>query len=152
MASRVGRAGDISGPLAGVRVIELAGLGPGPFGAMLLADLGADVVRIDRAVTDAAPLPSDPRAEVMARGKRSIALDLKDPGELEVARDLIDRGDVLIDPYRPGVAERLGLGPDECLGRNPRLIYARMTGWGQEGPLAAASGHDVNYIALAGAL
>jgi len=140
------------GPLVGVRVIELGGLGPGPFGAMLLADLGADVVRIDRPVDGEPLLPGDPRAAVMDRGKRSIALDLKDPDGLEVARELIAVADVLVDPYRPGVAERLGLGPDACLADNPRLIYARMTGWGQDGPLAAASGHDINYIALAGAL
>jgi alpha-methylacyl-CoA racemase len=140
------------GPLAGVRVIELGGLGPGPFGAMLLADLGADVVRIDRAPSDGGAPAGDPRGAVMERGKRSVALDLKDPGDLETARTLIDGADVLIDPYRPGVAERLGLAPDACLERNPRLIYVRMTGWGQDGPLARAAGHDLNYIALAGAL
>jgi alpha-methylacyl-CoA racemase len=140
------------GPLAGVRVIELGGLGPGPFGGMLLGDLGADVVRIDRPPEGDGAAPRDPAGAVMERGKRSVALDLKDPAELESARALIDGADVLIDPYRPGVAERLGVGPDECLERNPRLIYVRMTGWGQEGPLAGASGHDLNYIALAGAL
>jgi alpha-methylacyl-CoA racemase len=143
-------AADNGGPLAGVRVIELGGLGPGPHGTMLLADLGADVVRIDR--PGGALLGGDPRADVLARGKRSVALDLKDPAGVETARRLIDDADVLVDPYRPGVAERLGLGPEECLGRNPRLVYARMTGWGQDGPLAGASGHDLNYIALAGAL
>lgn len=145
-------AGDRQGPLAGVRVIELGGLGPGPFGTMLLADLGADVVRIDRPPESDGVAPRDPAGAVMERGKRSIALDLKDPASLESARALIDGADVLIDPYRPGVAERLGLGPDDCLERNPRLIYVRMTGWGQEGPIAGASGHDLNYIALAGAL
>ena len=139
------------GPLAGVRVIELGGLGPGPFAGMLLGDLGADVVRIDRPA-DGDGAQRDPGGAVMERGKRSVALDLKDPACLEAARGLIDRADVLVDPYRPGVAERLGLGPDTCLERNPRLIYARMTGWGQEGPMAGASGHDLNYIALAGAL
>jgi alpha-methylacyl-CoA racemase len=140
------------GPLAGVRIIELGGLGPGPFAGMLLADLGADVVRIERSPgTDGAP-PPDPRGAVMERGKRSVVLDLKDPEGIESARALIDEADVLIDPYRPGVAERLGLAPDACLERNPRLVYVRMTGWGQEGPLAGASGHDLNYIALAGAL
>jgi alpha-methylacyl-CoA racemase len=146
------RAGTASGPFAGVRIVELGGLGPGPFGGMLLADLGADVVRIDRPVVGDPLLPGDPRAEVMDRGKRSIALDIKLPADLEVARALADSADVLVDPYRPGVAERLGMGPAECLERNPRLVYARMTGWGQEGPLAGASGHDINYIALAGAL
>jgi alpha-methylacyl-CoA racemase len=140
------------GPLVGVRVVELGGLGPGPFGGMLLADLGADVVRIDRAPSEGGAPTGDPRGAVTERGKRSVALDLKDPADLESARRLIDRADVLIDPYRPGVAERLGLGPDACLARNPRLIFARMTGWGQGGPLASASGHDLNYIALAGAL
>jgi len=140
------------GPLLGVRVVELAGLGPGPFGAMLLADLGADVIRIDRPSALAEPLRGGTGGEVMGRGKRSIALDLKDPHELDVARRLIDDADVLVDPYRPGVTERIGLGPQDCLERNPELIYARMTGWGQEGPLANASGHDLNYIALAGAL
>jgi alpha-methylacyl-CoA racemase len=140
------------GPLAGVRVIELGGLGPGPFGGMLLADLGADVVRIDRPPEGDGAAPRDPAAAVMERGKRAVALDLKDPSCRESARALVDEADVLIDPYRPGVAERLGLGPDDCLERNPRLIYVRMTGWGQEGPLAGASGHDLNYIALAGAL
>jgi alpha-methylacyl-CoA racemase len=140
------------GPLLGVRVVELAGLGPGPFGAMLLADLGAEVIRIDRPSALAEPLRGGTGGEVMGRGKRSIALDLKDPHELDVARRLIDDADVLVDPYRPGVTERIGLGPQDCLERNPELIYARMTGWGQEGPLANASGHDLNYIALAGAL
>lgn len=153
MASRSdGSAVERQGPLAGVRVIELGGLGPGPFGAMLLADLGADVVRIDRPPEDDGAAPRDPAGAVMERGKRSVALDFKEPAALEAARALIDAADVLIDPYRPGVAERLGVGPDECLERNPRLIYVRMTGWGQEGPLAGASGHDLNYIALAGAL
>ena len=141
-----------SGPLLGVRVVELAGLGPGPFGTMLLADLGADVIRIDRPSALAQPLKGGTDSQVMGRGKRSIALDLKDPEQLDVARRLIDAADVLVDPYRPGVAERIGLGPEECLERNPQLIYARMTGWGQDGPLASASGHDLNYIALAGAL
>ncbi|MCW3017788.1 MAG: Alpha-methylacyl-CoA racemase, partial [Solirubrobacterales bacterium] len=145
-------AGGPRGPLLGVRVVELAGLGPGPFGAMLLADLGADVIRIDRPSALAEPLAGGTDGEVMGRGKRSIALDLKRPDELDVARRLIADADVLVDPYRPGVAEHIGLGPEDCLERNPALIYARMTGWGQAGPLARASGHDLNYIALAGAL
>ncbi|HTK61478.1 MAG TPA: CaiB/BaiF CoA-transferase family protein [Pseudonocardia sp.] len=138
-----------TGPLAGVRVIELAGLGPAGFGAMLLSDLGADIVRIDR--------PPAPRSLItmdgpMSRGRRSIALDLKDDEDREAAFALIDDADVLIDPFRPGVTERLGLGPDIALERNPRLVYARMTGWGQDGPLAQRAGHDLNYLALSGAL
>jgi alpha-methylacyl-CoA racemase len=144
--------GGRQGPLAGVRVIELEGLGPGPFAGMLLADLGADVVRIDRPADDDGGASRDPAGAVTERGKRSVALDLKDSRRLEAARALVDDADVFVDPYRPGVAERLGLGPDGCLERNPRLVYARMTGWGQQGPLAGASGHDLNYIALAGAL
>src|SRR5919204_417279 len=153
MATEPGAAADRrKGPLAGVRVIELGGLGPGPFAGMLLADLGADVVRIDRPPEGDGAAPPDPAGAVMDRGKRSLALDLKDAVCRESARALVDEADVLIDPYRPGVAERLGLGPDDCLERNPGLIYVRMTGWGQQGPLAGASGHDLNYIALAGAL
>ncbi|NLT06465.1 MAG: CoA transferase [Solirubrobacterales bacterium] len=139
------------GPLTGVRVVELAGLGPAQLGAMLLADMGADVVRVDRP----ADVPTDPEGvsgELLARGRRSIALDLKQPDGLAVARELAAGADVLLDPYRPGVAERLGLGPDDLLALNPRLVFARMTGWGQDGPLAQAAGHDINYVALAGAL
>jgi alpha-methylacyl-CoA racemase len=139
------------GPLAGLRVLELAGLGPAQLGAMLLADLGADIVRVDR--PGDVPATAEGRSpELLARGRRSVALDLKAPGGLGVALALLDGCDVLLDPYRPGVTERLGLGPDVVLERNPRLVYARMTGWGQDGPLAAAAGHDLNYIALAGAL
>jgi alpha-methylacyl-CoA racemase len=141
---------EVHGPLAGVRIIELGGFGPGPHGTMLMADLGADVVRIDR--PGESPPPGDPRANVTGRGKRSVALDLKDAADREATLRLVDGADVLVDPYRPGVTERLGIGPDECVARNPRLIYARMTGWGQDGPLASAAGHDLNYIALAGAL
>ena len=139
------------GPLAGVRVVELAGIGPGPFGGMVLADFGADVIRIDRPADVPAELPAEASRELLARGKRSIALDLKEPADLEVALRLSDLSDVLIDPFRPGVIERLGIVP-ACLERNPRLVLARMTGWGQDGPLAGAAGHDINYIALAGAL
>jgi len=131
-----------------VRVVELAGLGPGPFAAMLLADLGADVVRVDRPDRS----PADARAYVMHRGRRSIAVDLKHPEGTEVVLRLVDGADALIEGHRPGVAERLGLGPDVCRTRNPRLVYGRMTGWGQEGPLAAAAGHDIDYIAVSGAL
>jgi alpha-methylacyl-CoA racemase len=141
-----------AGPLTEVGVVELGGIGPAPYGAMLLADLGADVVRIDR-TSDVLPDPGPgPSPNLHARGKRSIALDLKNTADLDITLELVDAADVFLDPYRPGVAERLGLGPDVCLERNPRLIYARMTGWGQDGPLSQAAGHDLNYIALAGAL
>jgi alpha-methylacyl-CoA racemase len=139
-----------SGPLAGLRVVELAALGPGPFAAMLLADLGADVVRVDRAGSGTREAAA--RAYAMHRGRRSVAVDIKQPeGRLVVLR-LVERADVLIEGFRPGVTERLGLGPDDCLGRNPRLVYGRMTGWGQDGPLASTAGHDIDYIALSGAL
>jgi alpha-methylacyl-CoA racemase len=138
----------VTGPLVGARVIELAGLGPGPFAAMLLADLGADVVRVDRP----GPPSDDARAYVMHRGRRSIAVDLKDPRGREVVLRLIDDADALIEGHRPGVMERLGLGPDDCHARNPRLVYGRMTGWGQDGPLSPTAGHDIDYIALSGAL
>jgi alpha-methylacyl-CoA racemase len=140
----------VSGPLAGVRVVELAGIGPGPFAGMLLADLGADVVRVDRPVTD--PVPDGYRRDIVNRGKRSIALDLKAPADLDTARRLITAADVLIEGFRPGVMERLGLGPDDCATLNPRLVYGRMTGWGQDGPLAHRAGHDIDYIAVTGAL
>jgi alpha-methylacyl-CoA racemase len=135
------------GPLAGLRVLEFAGLGPGPFCAMLLADLGAEVLRIDRA--DVSP---GHRAEVLKRGRRSVAIDLKSPQGAAAALRLIDHADALIEGFRPGVMERMGLGPEPCLARNPRLAYGRMTGWGQDGPLAPTAGHDINYIALTGAL
>lgn len=140
------------GPLQGITVIELAGIGPGPFGAMMLADMGANVIRIDRAglVTgaDAGPPPLDP----LARGRRSIGVDLKHPDGVETVLRMVESADVIIEGFRPGVTERLGLGPDVCLERNPSLVYGRMTGWGQEGPYAKVAGHDINYIALAGAL
>ena len=136
-----------TGPLAGVRVVELAGLGPAPFAAMLLADMGAEVVRVDRpAGTGAA------RQDVVNRGKRSVAVDLKTPGGRDLVLALVDRADVLVEGFRPGVAERLGLGPAQCSARNRRLVYGRMTGWGQDGPLAKVAGHDIDYIALTGAL
>ncbi|MGW0699761.1 CaiB/BaiF CoA transferase family protein [Streptomyces sp. NPDC002867] len=141
---------SMNGPLAGVRVVELAGIGPGPFAAMLLADLGADVVRIDR--PGGAGLGIDPAYDLTNRNKRSVLIDLKaedGPGQV---LDLVERADVLIEGYRPGVAERLGVGPDVCLARNPRLVYGRMTGWGQDGPLAHRAGHDIGYIALTGTL
>jgi alpha-methylacyl-CoA racemase len=140
------------GPLHGLRVIELASIGPGPMCAMLLADLGADVVRIDRLEPSGLGLPVEPRHEVHGRSRRSVALDLKAPAALDTALRLVDRADVLIEGWRPGVAERLGIGPAECQARNPGLVYGRMTGFGQTGPLAPAAGHDLNYIALTGAL
>ncbi|MFZ5744578.1 MAG: CaiB/BaiF CoA transferase family protein [Pseudomonadota bacterium] len=136
-----------AGPLKGVRVLEFAGIGPGPYAAMLLSDLGAEVLRIDRAGSAGA----GPH-EVTARGRASLALDLKDPAAVATCLELIGSADVLIEGFRPGVMERLGLGPDATLERNPALIYARMTGWGQDGPLALAAGHDLNYIAITGAL
>lgn len=135
-----------SGPLTGVKVVEFAGIGPGPFCCMLLSDMGADVVRIDRKGGRTM------RNDVTARGRRSVALDMKEPKDIEVALALIEKADVLVEGFRPGVMERLGVGPDEALKRNPRLVYGRMTGWGQSGPLAHAAGHDLNYIALTGAL
>ncbi|MFE7433730.1 CaiB/BaiF CoA transferase family protein [Streptomyces tendae] len=138
------------GPLAGVRVVELAGIGPGPFAAMLLADLGADVVRVDR--PGGPGLGIDPAHDVTNRNKRSVVVDLKAPDGPARVLDLAERADVLIEGYRPGVAERLGVGPGDCHARNPRLVYGRMTGWGQEGPLAQRAGHDIGYIALTGTL
>ena len=141
-----------SGPLAGVRVVEIAGIGPGPFCAMMLADMGAEVLRIDRLGPADLGLPVEPRFSVLTRGRRSVALDLKQPAAIAAVKRLVVKADALIEGFRPGVMERLGLGPDECLTANPRLVYGRMTGWGQEGPMAPAAGHDINYIALAGVL
>ncbi|MFF0687459.1 CaiB/BaiF CoA transferase family protein [Streptomyces albogriseolus] len=138
------------GPLTGVRVVELAGIGPGPFAAMLLADLGADVVRVDR--PGGPGLGIDPARDVTNRNKRSVVVDLKAPDGAARVLDLAERADILIEGYRPGVAERLGVGPEECRARNPRLVYGRMTGWGQDGPLADRAGHDIGYIAVTGAL
>jgi alpha-methylacyl-CoA racemase len=135
------------GPLAGVKVVELAGIGPAPFACMLLADMGAEVIQIDRTEGAATWIPG-----FMNRGRRSIAIDLKNPAGLEVALKLIEAADILIEGFRPGVAERLGLGPATCLATNPRLVYGRMTGWGQEGPLAQTAGHDIDYLAISGAL
>ena len=136
-----------SGPLSGLKVVEFAGIGPGPFCGMLLADLGADVVRIDRMET-----VGRPARDIMGRGKRSVGIDLKSAAGIETALDLIEKADALIEGFRPGVMERLGLGPDAALARNPKLVYGRMTGWGQEGPLSQAAGHDIIYIAITGAL
>ncbi|GAA0471459.1 CaiB/BaiF CoA-transferase family protein [Streptomyces olivaceiscleroticus] len=139
-----------NGPLSGVRVVELAGIGPGPFAAMFLADLGADVVRVDR--PGGSGISIDPAHDLTNRGKRSVLVDLKSPEGPDQVLDLVERADVLIEGFRPGVAERLGVGPGDCLARNPRLVYGRMTGWGQDGPLADTAGHDIGYIALTGAL
>jgi alpha-methylacyl-CoA racemase len=143
----------MSGPLSGVRIIEIAGMGPGPLAGMLLSDMGADVIRIDRTRTELGESRSvAPGDAVLLRGRRSIAVDLKEPEGVDIVLKLVDQADGLFEPFRPGVAERLGIGPTECLSRNSRLVYGRMTGWGQDGPLAATAGHDINYIALAGAL
>jgi alpha-methylacyl-CoA racemase len=136
--------------LDSVRVLELAGIGPGPHAAMILADLGADVVRVERPSGATEMLP--PEEDFVLRNRRSVAANLKDPGGRDMVLRLVEQADVLLEGYRPGVAERLGVGPDACLERNPRLVYARMTGWGQDGPLARAAGHDINYLALSGAL
>ena len=136
------------GALSGYTIIELAGIGPAPMGGMMLADMGAEVIRIER------PGAADPKVAepISGRNKKSVVLDLKQEGGRNALMALIEKADALIDPYRPGVCEKLGFGPDECLARNPRLVFARMTGWGQEGPLAQAAGHDLNYIAITGAL
>src|SRR3954468_12276964 len=140
------------GPLRGIRVLEFEAIGPAPFAGMLLADMGADVLVIDRPASTDLGLKRERRHDVMMRGKRSVTLDLKSAPAKEIALQLAAKADVLIEGLRPGVMERLGLGPDEALKRNPRLVYGRMTGWGQTGPLAARAGHDINYIALAGVL
>jgi alpha-methylacyl-CoA racemase len=142
----------MAGPLSGYRIIELAGIGPGPFAAMLLADMGAEVVRVERAQNVRGPAPSTPHPDVLLRGRRNIALDLKHPDGVAALLDLVASADGLIEGFRPQVMERLGLGPDVCLERNPRLVFGRMTGWGQSGRYADAAGHDINYISLAGAL
>ncbi|CAB3629724.1 CaiB/BaiF CoA transferase family protein [Achromobacter pestifer] len=138
----------MAGPLNGLTVVEMAGIGPGPFCAMMLADMGADVIRIDRLT----PGFLGGGGTLIDRGRRTIALDIKKPGATDIVLRLVDKADALLEGFRPGVMERLGLGPDECLARNPRLVYGRMTGWGQDGPLAQAAGHDLNYIAITGAL
>lgn len=140
------------GPLEGIKVVEFAGIGPGPFCCMMLSDMGAEVVRIDRTEPADLGTPTDPKFNLLNRGRRSIALDLKKAEDLKVAKALIARADALVEGYRPKVMERLGLGPDDCLKINPRLVYGRMTGWGQDGPLALVAGHDINYISLIGAL
>ncbi len=141
----------MAGPLEGYKIIELAGIGPGPFAGMMLADMGAEVLRIDRAqaVREGA---HPPLADILGRGRRSVGVDLKHPQGREAVLRLVEGAHALIEGFRPGVTERLGLGPDDCLARNPKLIYGRMTGWGQEGPYASTAGHDINYIALSGTL
>jgi alpha-methylacyl-CoA racemase len=142
----------MAGPLTGYRIIEIAGIGPGPFAAMMLADMGAEVIRVERAQSVRGPAPDTPHFDVMLRGRRNIAIDLKNPDGVATLLDLVERADALIEGFRPGVMERLGIGPDVCLARNPKLVFGRMTGWGQEGMYAQAAGHDINYISLAGAL
>lgn len=140
----------MSGPLTGLAVVELAGIGPTPFAGMFLADLGAEVLRVDR--PDGSSYPGDPRHDLLNRGKRSAIIDLRQPAGAEVVRVLAARADVLLEGFRPGVAERLGVGPDDCRAGNPRLVYGRMTGWGQDGPLAGTAGHDLTYLAATGVL
>jgi alpha-methylacyl-CoA racemase len=142
----------MAGPLKGYRIIEIAGIGPGPFAAMLLADLGAEVIRVERAAAVRGPAPDTPHYDVSLRGRRNIAIDLKHPDGVATLLDLVASADALLEGFRPGVMERLGIGPDECLERNPALVFGRMTGWGQTGPYAQSAGHDINYISLAGAL
>ncbi len=142
----------MAGPLAGVKVIELAGLGPGPFAAMMLADMGADVIKVDRLKAARGGNPDAPPADVLHRNRQSIAVDLKHEAGVAAVLDLIAEADILIEGFRPGVCERLGLGPEVCLERNPKLVFGRMTGWGQDGPMAPRAGHDINYIALSGTL
>jgi alpha-methylacyl-CoA racemase len=142
----------MSGPLAGYRIVEVAGIGPAPFAAMMLADMGAEVVRVERAQSARGPAPDRPHGDLMLRGRRNVAIDLKHPDGVETLLHLVERADALLEGFRPGVMERLGVGPDDCCRRNPRLVYGRMTGWGQDGPYAASAGHDINYIALGGAL
>src|SRR2546421_1593254 len=138
----------MSGPLEGLKVIEMAGIGPGPFTAMMLADMGAEVLRVDRISARVV----NPHLDVLNRGRRSVAVDLKPPDGVQTVLRLVEQADAILEGFRPGVMERLGLGPDECLESNPRLVYARMTGFGQSGPLAPVAGHDIGYIALTGAL
>ena len=140
------------GPLVGLKIVELAGIGPAPFASMLMADLGADIIRVDRRVDPGLGVPRGAEYDLMNRSRRSIAIDLKNPDGAETVLKLLEKADVLIDPFRPGVTEKLGIGPEQAMQRNSRLIYARMTGFGNEGPLALTAGHDINYIALTGAL
>jgi len=140
------------GPLAGLRIIEMAGIGPGPMAAMMLSDMGAQVLRIERQTDSGLGIQRPEKYDLLMRGRKALALDLKDKAAIEVVLGLVEKSDGLIEGFRPGVMERLGLGPDVCLSRNPKLVFGRMTGWGQDGPLSQAAGHDLNYIALTGAL
>lgn len=140
------------GPLAGLRIVELAGIGAGPHCAMMLADMGAEVVRVDRPMASGLGVSIEPKFDLVLRGRRSLAIDLKSEAGRDAVLRMIDQADALIESFRPGVTERMGLGPDVCLGRNPKLVYGRLTGWGQDGPYAQMAGHDINYIALSGAL
>ncbi len=141
-----------AGPLSGLTVVELAGIGPAPFCCMMLADMGAEVVRVDRPAPADIGVPADPRFQLLNRGRRSIAIDLKSAAGVAIVKGMVANADVLVEGFRPGVTERMGLGPEPCLAINPRLVYGRMTGWGQDGPLAQSAAHDINYIALTGAL
>ncbi|MEM7570744.1 MAG: CaiB/BaiF CoA-transferase family protein [Pseudomonadota bacterium] len=141
-----------TGPLKGLKIIEIAGIGPGPFAAMMVADMGADVIRLDRARGPNPGIQSAAKKDILNRGRQSMAVDLKNPEAIALVLDLVEQADGLLEGFRPGVMERLGLAPEVCLQRNPKLVYGRMTGWGQEGPWAPRAGHDINYIALAGAL
>lgn len=140
------------GPLSGLKIIEIAGIGPGPFCAMMLADQGAEVIRVDRAGNGMGGVPGDPSKDILNRGRKSIAIDLKSPDGVALLLELVEQADGLIEGFRPGVMERLGLGPEECFKHNSKLVYGRMTGWGQDGPWASMAGHDIDYIALSGAL
>ncbi len=140
------------GPLSGLKIVELGGIGPGPMCAMVLSDLGAQVIRIDRRTPTELGVPRPPRFDLLRRGRKSVAVDLKRPEGIELILSLVEKADVILDPFRPGTMEKLGLGPVECRARNARLVYGRMTGWGQTGPLARTAGHDINYLALSGAL
>ncbi len=140
------------GPLAGVKVVEIAGIGPGPFACMMLADMGAEVIRVDRLAPSGLGLSTKTKYGLLNRNRRSISVDLKNSEGVDAVLRLVDSADILIEGFRPGVAERLGIGPDTCLARNPKLVYGRMTGWGQDGPIAHSAGHDINYISLSGAL
>ena len=142
----------MSGPLTGLKVIELAGIGPAPMAAMMLSDMGAEVIRVDRLTASGLGIPMPKKFNFLGRGRKSIAVDLKNPEGIDALLELIDKADIVIEGFRPGVMERLGMGPDVCLERNPKLVFGRVTGWGQEGPLSKSAGHDLNYIALSGAL
>src|ERR1700747_429597 len=139
----------LAGPLVGLRVVELAGMGPGPFAAMLLADMGAEVIQIERPTVNGGSIP--PEQDVLRRSRASAAIDLRTPRGVAAVLEMVSSADVLIEGFRPGVTERLGIGPDVCHARNPKLIYARMTGWGQHGPLSDTAGHDISYLARTGA-